>query len=86
MYGGCDSDHNYSDVQLLEIMEPSANQQKSQANTQRMEELEDRLKQLEEEKNRLNRIVDAQHETITRLKDEKVQSMETQNTFREPSH
>eukprot|EP00754_Rhynchopus_humris_P005703 Rhum_TRINITY_DN12825_c0_g1::Rhum_TRINITY_DN12825_c0_g1_i1::g.54780::m.54780 len=64
LYGGCDSEHNYSDVQVLEIIDESAQAGGAAA----VAGLEERLRKLEEEKERLNRIVDSQHEQITRLK------------------
>ena len=71
LYGGCDSEHNYSDVQVLEIIDESAQAGGGAA----VAGLEERLRKLEEEKERLNRIVDSQHEQITRLKGDNKQRM-----------
>ena len=56
-FGGCDSDHNYADIQILEISQqtPAKDQQR-------------RIAQLEDDKTRLEMQLEEQKEVISKLK------------------
>eukprot|EP01064_Diplonema_japonicum_P005010 TRINITY_DN13321_c0_g1_i4.p1 TRINITY_DN13321_c0_g1~~TRINITY_DN13321_c0_g1_i4.p1 ORF type:complete len:501 (+),score=88.78 TRINITY_DN13321_c0_g1_i4:68-1504(+) len=66
LFGGCDSDHNYSDVQLLEIGLGRLRADKQ------VEECDVRIKSLEVERSRLNKLIQKQNDTILKLRNERL--------------